>query len=175
MARVDATYDISERQVAEMRNLVLEMNSQAMRALSEYERAAVLYRQTAAAQHSASGAYVSAAHHYREAERKFRRVAYMMIAAASSDLFLRGVCGASVSTRRYRAYLRSNGLELDGIDIDHVWPRSRGGPDRPWNYMPLESSINRSLGANGLLWKLQNYPLHTINAMAKTASHALLC
>lgn len=33
-------------------------------------------------------------------------------------------------------------------DVDHIFPRSRGGIDHPLNYQPLERSLNRSLGNN---------------------------
>ena len=69
-----------------------------------------------------------------------------------------------MSTRKYRETLRSQGVSLKGKDIDHIIPRSRGGPDMPWNYNPLDSSINRSLQANGMWWKMMNFPLETMNA-----------
>ncbi|MCC6559207.1 MAG: HNH endonuclease [Polyangiaceae bacterium] len=80
-----------------------------------------------------------------------------------------------MSTRKYRETLRAQGVDLDGKDIDHIIPRSRGGPDLPWNYNPLDASINRSLQANGMWWKLTSCPLETMNAWAKYASYLLMC
>ncbi len=116
-----------------------------------------------------------AAADYEAAAAGYRRVRTVLIVAAASDLFLRGVCGPRVSTHRYRRELSSHGVDLRGKDIDHLIARARGGPDRPWNYLPLDSHINRSLQDGGLAWKLANSPSHTLNALAKFATHSLLC
>lgn len=133
-----------------------------------FDQAATMYGTASAACNNAASSYMLAAEKYREAT-------ITIIAAVASDLFLRGVCGRSVSTQKYRDTLRAQGVNLDGKDIDHIIPRSRGGPDMPWNYNPLDASINRSLQANGMWWKLMNYPLETMNAWAKYASYLLMC
>jgi hypothetical protein len=96
-----------------------------------------------------------------------------VITAAASDVMLHSVCGPRVSTAQYRRQLKSEGVDLEGKDIDHVIAHARGGPDQPWNYNPLPSSINRSLQEDGLFWKLQNYPLPTIRALAGMALYTL--
>lgn len=95
-------------------------------------------------------AYDDAGGSYKIAAEKHREVTITIIAAAASDFFVRGVWGRSVSTRNYRETLRSLGVSLEGKDIDRIIPRSRGGPGMPWNCNPLDSSINRSLQANGM-------------------------
>ena len=52
-----------------------------------------------------------------------------------------------MSTAAYRALLTGQGVNLAGVDVDHIVPRSLGGADNPANYQLLPSSINRSLGA----------------------------
>ena len=32
------------------------------------------------------------------------------------------------------------------MDVDHIVPRSLGGPDHRWNFQVLESSVNRRFG-----------------------------
>lgn len=151
---------------------VLQRGNQATRDL---EAAARAFDQAATLYETASAAYNDAAGSYKLAAEKYREVTITIIAAAASDLFLRGVCGRPVSTQKYRETLRAQGVNLEGKDIDHIIPRSRGGPDMPWNYNPLDASINRSLQANGMWWKLMNYPLETMNAWARYASYLLMC
>lgn len=69
----------------------------------------------------------------------------------------------------------TQGVTLEGKDSSHIIPRSRGGPGMPWHDNPLDANINRSLQANGLWWKMMNYPLETMSAWAKYASSLLIC
>ena len=172
---VSQTFDVSEADVVAMRALASEINERVVQARENLDNASERFQATSRSYDNASEEYRHATEEYRTAETRYRQVLYTIILAASSDLFLRGVCGPGVSTHEYRQQLRARGVELEGIDIDHIVARARGGPDRPWNYQPLESSINRSLGADGLPWKLSNAPLATLDALAKYASYSLLC
>lgn len=173
--RADHTYDLTERDMVFMRAMAADVLERGNRARNDLEAAARAYEQAATIYGTASNQFQEAAGSYKIAADKYREVTTILITAAASDLFLRGVCGRSVSTRQYRQTLRSQGVNLDGKDIDHIIPRSRGGPDMPWNYNPLDSSINRSLQADGMWWKMMNYPLETMNAWAKYASYLLMC
>jgi hypothetical protein len=173
--RTDQTYVLTERDTALMHAMAVDVLERGNRAARDLEAAARAFDQAAALYGTASTAYSDAAGSYKLAAEKYREVTITIITAAASDLFLRGVCGRSVSTRKYREALRAQGVNLEGKDIDHIIPRSRGGPDMPWNYNPLDASINRSLQANGMWWKLMNYPLETMNAWAKYASYLLMC
>lgn len=172
---VSDAYDVTEADVVLMRRLATEINELAIQTRGLLANASERFQAAARMYDNASADYMHAAEEYRAAEARYRQVVCTIILAAGSDLFLRGVCGPSVSTHEYRQQLRAQGVDLKGIDIDHIVARARGGPDRPWNYQPLESSINRSLGAGGLLWKLSNSPLATLDALAKNASYMLLC
>jgi hypothetical protein len=55
-------------------------------------------------------------------------------------------CSTGMSTQRYRRVLEAQGMNLAGMDIDHIVPHSLGGADHPANYQVLPSSVNRSLG-----------------------------
>lgn len=173
--RTDQTYDITERDVILMRAMAADVLARGNRAFHDLEVATRAYEQAAAMYGTGSNQFQEAVSSYKVAADKYREVTIILITAAASDLFLRGVCGRSVSTREYRQTLRSQGVNLEGKDIDHIIPRSRGGPDMPWNYNPLDSSINRSLQADGMWWKMMNYPLETMNAWAKYASYLIMC
>ncbi|HKY34598.1 MAG TPA: HNH endonuclease [Polyangiaceae bacterium] len=56
-------------------------------------------------------------------------------------------CSENMPTAAYRALLTARGIDLTGMDIDHIVPRSLGGADNPGNYRVLSASENRSLGA----------------------------
>lgn len=58
----------------------------------------------------------------------------------------RVTCETGMSTSAYRAMLSASGIALDGMDVDHIVPRSLGGADHPDNYQLLPASVNRSLG-----------------------------
>lgn len=171
----DQTYGLTERDMVFMHAMAADVLERGNEAARDLEAARHAFDQAATLYGTASVAYSDAASSYKLAAEKYREVTITLIAAAASDLFLRGVCGRSVSTRKYRETLREQGVNLEGKDIDHIIPRSRGGPDMPWNYNPLDASINRSLQANGMWWKLMNYPLATMNAWAKYASYLLMC
>lgn len=171
----DQTYGLTERDMAFMHAMAADVLERGNQAARDLEAARHAFDQAATLYGTASAAYADAAGSYKLAAEKYREVTITLIAAAASDLFLRGVCGRSVSTQKYRETLRAQGVNLEGKDIDHIIPRSRGGPDMPWNYNPLDASINRSLQANGMWWKLMNYPLETMNAWAKYASYLLMC
>lgn len=173
--RADALYDLTDRDMIFMRAMAADVMDRSQRAARDLESAILAYHQAVAFHGEAAAAYGEAGQRYCAAAEAYRQVAITLIAAAASDLFLRGVCGKPVSTRQYRQALRAQGVDLDGKDIDHIIPRSQGGPDLPWNYNPLDSSINRGLQANGMLWKLGNYPIETLNAWATFASYLLSC
>ncbi|MFO0710895.1 MAG: HNH endonuclease signature motif containing protein [Sandaracinus sp.] len=136
----------------------------------EYSRrTAERYREATHAWEAASSSFDSASDGYREARETWERarIAFdfatelVMIAAAidaaNLDAFrarrIPGVERAdlqtcdSVSTRTFRRRLEAQGRDLTGLDVDHIVPRSLGGPDHPLNYQLLDASTNRSLGA----------------------------
>jgi hypothetical protein len=71
-----------------------------------------------------------------------------------------------VSTAAYRALLAARGVNLNGMDIDHIVPRSLGGADHPSNYQVLPSSVNRSLGAAWNHAKCANAGMKCADAVA---------
>lgn len=56
-------------------------------------------------------------------------------------------CDEGMGTSAFRAMMTAQGVNLTGIDVDHIVPRSLGGADHPWNYQLVDSSTNRSIGA----------------------------
>lgn len=76
---------------------------------------------------------------------------------------------AEVEQARLEADLARKGMPMDRLeDVDHIFPRSRGGLDHPLNYQPLEQSLNRSLG-NKLVAKFMQAPLGFVRGMAVSA------
>jgi hypothetical protein len=73
-----------------------------------------------------------------------------------------------MSTAQYRQQLRQDGVDLDGMDIDHLWPHARQGANHPWNYNPLPSAINRSMGA-GVAEMFEAMPLLMIRGRVVSA------
>lgn len=55
-------------------------------------------------------------------------------------------CDAGMSTAAFRRQLTLDGVNIEGMDVDHIVPRSLGGADHPANYQLLSSSVNRSIG-----------------------------
>lgn len=168
-------YSLVEEDVAAMRALADEMDARVSSARSDWLSAERALGRAATEYGAASREYALAAQDYKAAATRFRTVTAIIIAAAAWDEFVRGVCGPSVSTAQYRRELSARGVDLTGKDMDHIIAHARGGPDRPWNYNPLEASVNRSLQDGGLGWKFANFPLATLDAMAKFASSRLLC
>lgn len=162
-------------QIANLRLMAHDLRSRANEAITSYDLAAHRWREAARLHGEASENFKKAAEDYKQAAESFQRITYAIIAAAASDLLLQYVCGPNISTGRYREMLKSEGLDLTGKDIDHIIPRAHGGLDRPWNYNPLESSINRSLGKSGMMWKLQNFPVETLRALGGHALAMLFC
>ena len=138
--------------------------------VEEYSRrTAERYREATHAWEAASSSFDSASDGYREARETWERarVAFdfatelVMIAAAidaaNLDAFRsRGIPGVegsdlqtcdTVSRGTFRRRLEAQGMDLTGIDVDHIVPRSLGGLDHPLNYQLLDASTNRSLGA----------------------------
>ena len=172
---VSLTYALSERDVREMRRMLTEMEATVTTALQNLERARSLYDQASRLHLQAAEQFSKAQRDYEEAEAAYRRVAVTIIVAAASTWFLQGLCGPDVSTQSYRRELARDGVDLGGMDIDHIIARAHGGPNRPWNYMPLESGINRSLQEGGLSTKLMVHPIATLRAMVGYALYALKC
>ena len=77
-------------------------------------------------------------------------------------------------TTTFRRRLKADGVDLRGVDIDHVWPRHLGGVDHPLNYQRLDSSLNRSLGAS-VLDKFMTQPLALVQGLAVSALASLSC
>ena len=79
------------------------------------------------------------------------------------------ICRGTETTRQFRARLDREGMPMDRLeDVDHIFPRSRGGIDHPLNYQPLERSLNRSLG-NKVVDKFLQAPVGFVTGMAVSA------
>jgi hypothetical protein len=122
----------------------------------------------------ASEAYRQAQRDYEQAERNWKIVAATLVVASMSTSGSRSLCDGQMNTAKVRRLWRKQGYDLEGIDADHIWPKSLGGADHPWNYQQMESSLNRSLG-NSLGWKVLNEPLALLRGAAVSAAIALTC
>lgn len=122
----------------------------------------------------ASEAYARAKRDYERAERNWRVVAATLVVASMSEAGSMSLCDGQMNTAKMRRIWKRQGYDLKGIDADHIWPRSLGGANHPWNYQRMSSSLNRSLG-NKLSWKLVNEPLKLLQGAATSAAIALAC
>ena len=140
---------------------------------AEFDAATEAYERARAIADEARAGFVEAQTRYQQAADRFRMAAAIIIAAAASDA-LRDFCGQRMSTRTFRARRRAEGISIDGKDVDHAWPRALGGADHPLNYQLLDSTVNRSLGADPVA-KLAHAPLGTLRGLAASALVALGC
>jgi hypothetical protein len=140
---------------------------------AEFDAATEAYERARAAADEARAGFDEARTQYQQATDRFRTATIIVIIAAASDA-LDDLCGQRMSTQTFRARLRAEGRSLDGKDVDHAWPRALGGADHPLNYQLLDSSVNRSLGADPLA-KLAYAPLATLRGLATSALGARRC
>lgn len=131
----------------------------------EWEYASSLYQEAGSRHDLASRTLERAAEDYAAAERYYRMAAMAMVTIAAGTL----VCKTTMTTRQYRADLARKGMPMDRLeDVDHIFPRSRGGLDHPLNYQPLAASLNRSLG-NKMVEKFMQAPMGFVTGMAVSA------
>lgn len=130
-----------------------------------YSRAAANFRVAAEQFERARGAGAEATAAYDAAERKWKSaqeswVFYQRLVEIAAEVDASNMnggragsrtdkpeCSEGMSTQAFRALLASQGVDLTGKDIDHIVPKSLGGADHPWNYQVIDSSLNRSMGA----------------------------
>lgn len=130
-----------------------------------WEHADGLYQEARSQHELAARTLDRAAEDYAAAERYYRAAAIAMVTIAAGTI----VCKGTMSTREYRAELARQGMPMDRLeDVDHIFPRSRGGIDHPLNYQPLERSLNRGLG-NKVVDKFMQAPLGFVAGMAVSA------
>ncbi len=122
---------------------------------------------------SAAG-LVQATRDLETARTRYREVATVLIVMAASGDAGNALRGGQRTTAAFRWELRAKGVELQGLDVDHIWPHAMGGADHPWNYQLLEASVNRSLGAS-LGEKFARWPLATLQGMVVSAVATLAC
>lgn len=163
-----------QREVQGLRAGVEDVVTVWRQATRDLERAQADYRTARARARAAGAAHESARTSYDAAARSYRRAATLLIVVAATSAVGEAVCGSTMSTRAYRAELKARGVDLTGVDIDHVWPRALGGADHPLNYQVLDSQVNRSLGAD-VSAKLLSWPLATVQGFAVSAVAALGC
>jgi len=166
LTRLEMRMDAHEEALQRTAALAGRLDKQWRLVVGDYNRAASRYRQARAEYDRASAQYSRSSAEFRAASRTWKvaksrwdLVNKLIVAAASIDAYnLSKASGArevdlddidcgKVSTAKFRRQLRAEGVNLDGVDVDHIVPRSLGGADHPSNYQLLESSLNRSLGA----------------------------
>jgi hypothetical protein len=111
----------------------------------------------------AAGIFGANAEKFREAEaswavaeERWKWVRALVVVAAQIDAanldIARGARPSDlascerVSTAAHRRHLLAAGQDVEGMDVDHIVPKSLGGADHPLNYQLLDSSVNRSIG-----------------------------
>ncbi len=143
-------------------------------AAAEYERAEAAYEDARATYQGASDLSLRARQNYEAAARNYKIIAGLLVLAASMDSMGNDLCGGKMRTSAYRRELRAEGIDLEGRDVDHLWPRSLGGIDHPSNYEVIDSSLNRSLG-NDVWRKLMHSPVGVIKGLVASAISHLAC
>ncbi|HZI08381.1 MAG TPA: hypothetical protein VEZ71_30460 [Archangium sp.] len=176
--------EVERRQATQMDELHRGMESaraevsrlvEQMRAVEEdFLAAEAQYRLASTSAKNATASFEQARRYYVQAETDYRRSAFVLVVAAGVDSLGSVLCGSTVSTQAYRKQLAREGIQLEGVDVDHIWPRARGGADHPWNYQLLPEKLNRSLGAS--LWeKFTAWPLETVRGLLVSALLSLRC
>lgn len=170
---LDARLRHHEANIAQVEQQARVLGEQWSGVVEVYERTAASYRQARANYERAAVEFGEASATYRTASETWKRakvkwdIAQKMIeAAARLDarnlaqlqsggrlLLDRDLDCTPVSTQSWRRRLKKEGVDLTGLDVDHIVPRSKGGADHPLNYQLLDSSTNRSLGATWDLGK----------------------
>jgi hypothetical protein len=106
-----------------------------------------------------------AAKDFASAERQYRYATMALVALAAGS----AICDTKMTTAKFRRDMASRGLPIDKLeDVDHSFPRSRGGIDHPLNFQVLDRSLNRSLG-NDLVAKFMQAPLAVVSGAAVSA------
>jgi hypothetical protein len=136
-------------------------------AAARYQRARAALDEARATAGVASEQFAEATAAFQRATEKWEMARELILVAAAIDAAnldaaragragatqesqrLDGLDCTSVSTAKFRRLLKRKGVDLTGVDIDHIVPRSLGGADHPLNYQLLDSSTNRRIGA---LW-----------------------
>ncbi len=170
-----------QREVGELRASATDLRQQAafltrtwITVSTAFDAASADYERAITVGRAAAGDFEKARGNYEQAGEHFRAAATILILAAASEAFGGDACGQMMSTQKFRAKLRAEGVSVDGLDVDHIWPRSLGGADDVRNYQLLDSSLNRSLGA-GVMTKLAAAPLTLLRGLATSAIDALRC
>lgn len=175
MDQRSADLDEVEADVAALVRGVAAVVDRYDQAIESLRRATAEFEQATEQFDEASIEFRAASETFEDVAEGYRVAAIALIVIAGADVVGDAMCGNRMSTQAYRAELRSQGYNLEGLDVDHIIPRSLGGPDNPMNYQLLDSSLNRSLGAGGLLDKFVATPLPFLAALATTAVSALAC
>lgn len=130
-----------------------------------WETSQSIYQESASQSALATRTLEQAAADFADAERNFKIAAIAMVTIAAGSI----ICRGTETTRQFRARLGREGVPMDRLeDVDHIFPRSRGGIDHPLNYQPLERSLNRSLG-NNVVDKFLQAPVGFVTGMAVSA------
>lgn len=131
----------------------------------QWETAQSLYQEASSQYGLATRTLEQAAADFEAAEHNFKIAAVAMVTIAAGSI----ICGGKLSTKQYRARLAREGVPMERLeDVDHIFPRSRGGIDHPLNFQPLERSLNRSLG-NKVVDKFLQAPVGFVTGMAVSA------
>ena len=167
------TRDLNRR-AGELSRDVASLVANLAAAEDAYRRAGGAFREAGDRHENAMEAGREALDELREAESRYRELASFVVATAMADVAGWRLCEGAMRTGRYREMLRAQGVPLDGRDIDHILPHSLGGANHPLNYQPLESSLNRSLGAD-ILPKIASQPIALLQGFTVSALMRLQC
>ena len=120
---------------------------------------------------TSSSAFISAQEDFRTAERNYRWMSYVLIAAATFSIG-DALCGSVESTASFRCV---DGVCLpSNLHIDHAFPHSLGGANVPANYQVLPAAENLALG-NSFWAKLLATPIPVLKGMTASALMWLRC
>ncbi len=124
-------------------------------AAEEFAHASAVLDELAATHDRTSATYAAATRDFEIARANWKTYEEIVVAASLADAAARDARAQGLaddtdcsptSTAKYRRRLRADGVSLDGVDVDHIVPRSLGGADHPSNYQLIDASLNRSLG-----------------------------
>lgn len=163
LARVDESYDSSERDIARMRLSVAALVDRGRIVSQQLEKAAYDFQMAAVKNHLANHDFVHAASSFQRAANAYRQIASLIILLASSSRFLDALCKQPMRVDRYHSMLRVFDLKLDDRNIEQFVPRILGKQ----NFEQVAPDEVPS--------ELRELPLPVMNELVKEATRMLLC
>jgi len=92
----------------------------------------------------------------------------LLVGSAVTCLSALGGTSGNMSTHTYREGLKTQGISVEGMHVDHMVPKNLGGIDNVSNYQLVPAHLNQSWGDGDLIEKTIENPTGMILGLAVT-------